>query len=79
VVITGWLLTGVVTTAWLGTGVVATAWLGTTLTGLVKAGAFPQVDAAFTGWLNAGDNDGAKLGDPLLDTPDMPEEKAPAE
>lgn len=66
-------------TGWLLTGVIATAWLGTTLTGLVKAGALTGVGTPFTGWLNAGDNDGAKLGDPLLDRPDMPEEKGPAE
>jgi hypothetical protein len=66
-------------TGWLLTGVVATAWLGAALTGLVKAGALTEVDTPFTGWLNAGDNDGAKLGDPLLDRPDMPGEIAPAE
>jgi hypothetical protein len=60
------------------TGVVVTGWLVTALP-VAAAGAFADVVTAFTGWFSAGENDGDRADDPLVDRPDGLEENVPAE
>ncbi len=60
------------------TGVVATGWLVTALV-VLAAATFAGAVEALTGWFSGDENDGERLGEPLLGRLERPEEKAAAE